>query len=125
MPVVVTAAETRLGRVVVARLKAEGAEVRAVVDKPASDLGVPTSRADWGDAERLGAVIEGAHTVIHLAGRKRVADLLAAAEDTGLVRIVSTVPMEAPYEVVVVEVPRFRRDLRAIADALVEADRRR
>ncbi len=125
MPVVVTAAETRLGRLVVERLKAERAEVRAVVDKPADDLGAPTARADWGDAERLGAVLEGAHTVIHLAGRKRVADLLAAAEDSGVVRIVSTVPVEAPYEVVVVEVPRFRADLPAIAEALVAADRRR
>ncbi|HWL35905.1 MAG TPA: hypothetical protein VNQ77_06905 [Frankiaceae bacterium] len=124
MPVVVTAAETPLGRLVVARLRAEGAEVRAVVDKPAGDLGVPTALADWGDAERLGAVLEEAHTVIHLAGRKRVADLLAAAEDSGLVRIVSTVPLEAPYEVIVVPVPRFKRDLAAIADALVEADRR-
>lgn len=124
MPVVVTGAESRLGRLVVARLKAERAEVRAVVDKPVADLGVPTAVAAWADAERLGAVIEGAHTVIHLAGRKRVADLLAAAEDTGLVRIVSTVPLTAPYEVMVVPVPRWRRDLAAIADALVEADRR-
>jgi nucleoside-diphosphate-sugar epimerase len=124
VPVVVTAAESRLGRLVVERLRSEHAEVRAVVDRDPGDLGVPTSRADWGDAERLGAVIEGAHTVIHLAGAKRVADLLAAAEDSGLVRIVSTVPLDAPYEVVVIEVPRLRRDLHAIADALVEADRR-
>jgi uncharacterized protein YbjT (DUF2867 family) len=124
LPVVVTAAETRLGRLVVARLLAERAEVRAVVDKPVTDLGVPTAKADWGDAERLGAVIEGAHTVIHLAGRKRVADLLAAAEESGLVRIVSTVPVDAPYEVVVVPLPRWRPDLAAIAEALVEADRR-
>jgi nucleoside-diphosphate-sugar epimerase len=120
----VTAAESPLGRLVVARLRADGVEVRAVVDRPAPDLGVPTSKADWGDAERLGAVIEGAHTVIHLAGARRVRELLAATEDSGLVRIVSTVPVEAPYEVVVVPVPRFRRDLRAIADALVAADRR-
>ena len=124
MPVVVTAAETPLGRLVVARLKAEGAEVRAVVDKPADGLGVPTAKADWDDAERLGAVLEGAHTVIHLAGRRRVAALLEAAEDSGIVRIVATTPVEAPYEVVVVPVPRFRRNLRAIADALIEADRR-
>lgn len=124
MPVVVTAAETRLGRLVVARLRAEHAEVRAVVDKPVDDLGVPTALADWGDAERLGAVLEGAHTVIHLAGRKRVADLLAAAEDSGIVRIVSTVPVEAPYEVIVVPVPRFRVPVETVADALVEADRR-
>lgn len=124
MPVVVTAAETRLGRRVVARLLAEHAEVRAVVDKPA-DLGVPTALRPWRDAERLGAVLEGAHTVIHLAGRRRVRDLLDAAEDSGIVRIVSTVPLEAPYEVVVVPLPRFRADLDAVADALVEADHRR
>ena len=124
VPVVVTAAHTSLGRLVVERLKAEGAEVRAVVDKPAGGLGVPTALADWDDAERLGAVLEDAHTVIHLAGRKRVAALLAAAEDSGIVRIVSTVGIEAPYEVIVVPVPRLKRDLHAIADALVEADRR-
>ena len=42
----------------------------------------------------------------------------------GIVRIVSTVPVDAPYEVVVVKVPRFRPDLRAVTDAIVEADRR-
>jgi uncharacterized protein YbjT (DUF2867 family) len=128
VPVVVTAAETRLGRLVVARLKAEGAEVRAVVDKRADDLGVPTSKADWGDAERLGAVMEGAHTVIHLAGRKRVPALLEAVEDTSVFRIVSTVPVDWPLrgsgEFVLVEVPRWRPDLEAVADTLVEADRR-
>jgi uncharacterized protein YbjT (DUF2867 family) len=126
VPVVVTAADTPLGRLVVARLRADSAEVRAVVERPATDLGVPTALADWGDAERLGAVVEGAHTVIHLAGRRHVTDLLAAAEDSGLRRIVSTVPLPdgAPYEVVVVPVPRFRRDLRSIAEALVAADRR-
>jgi uncharacterized protein YbjT (DUF2867 family) len=124
VPVVVTAAETPLGRRVVARLLAEGAEVRALVDRAASDLGVPTSLADWAELERLGAVLEGAHTVIHLAGAKRVRDLLAAAEDSGVVRIVSTVPVDAPYEVVVVPVPRWRADLDAVAAALVEADRR-
>jgi nucleoside-diphosphate-sugar epimerase len=124
VPVVVTAAQTPLGRLVVARLRDDGAEVRAVVDGDVPDLGVPTSRADWSDAERLGAVLEGAHTVVHLAGAKRVADLLAAAEDTGIVRIVSTVPVEAPYEVVVVKLPRFRPDLRAVADAIVAADAR-
>lgn len=128
MPVVVTAAETPLGRLVVARLRADGAEVRAVVDKPASDLGVPTALAAWSDAERLGAVLEGAHTVIHLAGRKRIADLLAAAEESGVVRIVSTshdaALDAAPYETVVVPKPRFARDLAPVVDALVEADRR-
>jgi len=99
--------------------------VRAVVGKPAEDLNVPTSRASWDDAERLGAVMEDAHTVIHLAGRKRVGALLDAAEGTSVVRIVTTVPFEAPYEVVVVPVPRWRPDLDALAEALVAADRRR
>lgn len=129
MPVVVTAAETPLGRLVVRRLVEEGAEVRAVVDKPAGELGVPTSRADWDDAERLGAVMEGAHTIIHLAGRKRVRALLEAVDGTSVVRIVSTVQVEWPVrgsgEFVWVEVPRWRPDLDAVADALVEADRRR
>lgn len=128
MPVVVTAADSRLGRLVVARLVADGAEVRAVVEKPARDLGVPTAVADWSDAERLGAVLEGAHTVVHLAGRRRVADLLAAAEDSGVVRIVTTAADAAldaaPYEVVVVPRPRFARDLAPVVEALVEADRR-
>jgi nucleoside-diphosphate-sugar epimerase len=131
VPVVVTAAETSLGRRVVARLRAEGAEVRAVVGKAVSDLGVPTSKADWDDAERLGAVMEDAHTVIHLAGAKRVRALLEAMEGTSVVRIVSTVPVEwraAPadgaHEVVVIPLPRWRPDLDAVADAIVEADRR-
>jgi uncharacterized protein YbjT (DUF2867 family) len=128
VPVVVTAAETPLGRRVVERLKADGAEVRAVVDTMVTDLGVPTALATWDDAERLGAVIEGAHTVIHLAGAKRLSDLLDAAEDSGLVRIVSTAASPlldgVPYEVVVVPVRRFRPDLAAVTDALVEADRR-
>ncbi|HEU0133123.1 MAG TPA: hypothetical protein VFQ85_19260 [Mycobacteriales bacterium] len=128
MPVVVTAAETPLGRVVVERLRREGAEVRAVVGKPVTDLGVPTSLADWGDAERLGAVLEGAHTVIHLAGRRRVPDLLAAAEGSGVVRIITTAPhaalADAPYEVFVTVVRRWRPDLAEVAEILVAADRR-
>jgi hypothetical protein len=139
VPVVVTAAETPLGRLVVERLRADGAEVRAVVESPADDLGVPTSLTDWRDAERLGAVIEGAHTVIHLAGVRRFAHLLAAAQDSGLRRIVvvmrpgdSLGTVGLPYEVVALPAPRpgrWRRPdpaaLAAVADALVEADRRR
>lgn len=135
MPVVVTAAETPLGRLLVGRLRAEGAEVRAVVDRFVDDLGVPTALAAWDDAERLGAVLEGAHTVIHLAGERRVPDLLAAAEDSGVVRVVTVAKggsaLEGtPYDVVVVPEarPRFGRARRevldALADRLVEADRR-
>ena len=132
MPVVVTAAETPLGRLVVRRLVADGAEVRAVVEKPADDLGVPTALASWDDAERLGAVLEGAHTVVHLASPKRVPDLLAAAEDSGVRRLVllGSGPSDVPYEVVVLPDTRRRfrtppEVLESLADALVEADRRR
>ena len=144
MPVVVTAAETPLGRLVVERLRADGAEVRAVVERPAGGLGVPTSLTDWRDAERLGAVLEGAHTVIHLAGARRVPDLLAAAQDSGLRRIVLVLrpgdgvgTVGLPYEVVALPGPRLGRRwwrlwrradpaaLAVLADALVEADRRR
>ena len=132
MPVVVTAAETPLGRLVVRRLLADGAEVRAVVEKATSDLGVPTALATWDDAERLGAVLEGAHTVVHLASAKRVPDLLAAAEDSGVRRLVllGSGPRDVPYEVVVLPDPRrrFRTPpdvLDALAEAVVAADRRR
>lgn len=133
MPVVVTAAETPLGRLVVRRLLDDGAEVRAVVEKPASDLGVPTALATWDDAERLGAVLEGAHTVVHLASPKRIGDLLAAAEDSGVRRLVvigEWTRGEVPYEVIAL--PDTRRRFRtpevvlaALAEAVVEADRRR
>jgi nucleoside-diphosphate-sugar epimerase len=132
VPVVVTAAESPLGRLVVARLVADGAEVRAVVERETADLGVPTALTAWDDAERLGAVLEGAHTVIHLAASKRLPDLLAAAEGSGVRRVVVVgAPVTAPgYEVVAV--PDTRRRFRtspdvlaALADVLVEADRRR
>lgn len=132
MPVVVTAAETPLGRLVVRRLVEDGAEVRAVVGEPTGDLGVPTAIATWDDPERLGAVLEGAHTVVHLAPRKRLDAVVEAAEDTSVVRLVVLGSPESrpPYEVVAV--PDTRRRFRtppavldALADALVEADRRR
>lgn len=132
MPVVVTAAETPLGRLVVRRLVADGAEVRAVVEKPAEDLGVPTALATWNDPERLGAVLEGAHTVVHLAAASRFGDLLDAAEDSGVRRLVvlGRPPRAEGYEVIAVPDTRRRfrtppETLDALADALVEADRRR
>ena len=136
MPVVVTAAETPLGRLLVERLRAEGAEVRAIVDRRTDDLGVPTALADWEDAERLGAVLEEAHTVVHLAGERRIGGLLAAAEDSGVRRIVVVSRGEVaalggvPYDVVVVPEtrprlgPARRAVLEALADAVLEADRR-
>ncbi|HEV2891013.1 MAG TPA: NAD(P)H-binding protein [Frankiaceae bacterium] len=132
MPVVVTAAESPLGRLVVRRLVADGAEVRAVVERETTDLGVPTALATWNDAERLGAVLEGAHTVVHLASAKRIGDLLAAAEDSGVRRLVllGSGPDDVPYEVVVLPDTRRRwrtppEVLEALAEAVVEADRRR
>ena len=135
MPVVVTAAETPLGQLVVRRLLADGAEVRAVADK-AVDLGVPTAFGAWHDGERLGAVLEGAHTVVHLAAASRLPDVLDAAEGSGVRRIVvlgkAAKDLRGAEGYEVVAVPDTRRRFRtppavleALAEALVEADRRR
>lgn len=130
MPVVVTGAELPLGRAVVLALLASGApDVRAVVrDRSAAGVlraaGARVAVGDLSDPLRLGAVLEGAHTVVHLdtgaTGTGTPADtwqwLAEAAEDTGVRRVVTVLPPgasppapegEAPaWEVVVV--PRER-----------------
>ena len=81
-------------------------------------------------------MLEGAHTAVHLAAERRVPDLLHAAVDSGLRRIVVVTRAAiaaldgVPYEVVVVPDTRrrFRQRpgaLEALADAVVAADRRR
>jgi nucleoside-diphosphate-sugar epimerase len=110
MPVVVTAAGTPLGRAVVSALRADGVEVRATVrhrdDVPAGGFGVPTAVTDFSDGRAAGAVLEGAHTVVHLDAQVPWDWLLDAAEDTGVRRIVlvqrSGAPAAEGYEVVVV-----------------------
>jgi len=137
VPVVVTAADRLLGRAVVEALLAEGSvEVRATVrDRAAAPdliaLGVRTAVSDLVDPRRFGAVLEGAHTVVHLDDPPATWELLLeAATDTGLRRIVTVldpadeVPPAAPYELVVIRTgdPSPRPDLVA---ALLDADRRR
>jgi nucleoside-diphosphate-sugar epimerase len=73
LPVVVTGADTPLGRLVVGRLAGQGLDLRATVDsrdavRPLVDAGVKTAVSDLVDTERFGGVVEGAHTVIHLRG---------------------------------------------------------
>jgi hypothetical protein len=98
---------------------------------------------DLSDPLRLGAVLEGAHTVLHLDrgpdGRGSPADtwewLLEAAQDTGLRRIVTVLPQPSSrsvvqgYELIVCRFPAAALDRPDYADRdlvreLIEADRR-
>jgi uncharacterized protein YbjT (DUF2867 family) len=72
VPVVVTAASGGIGRVLVPELAARG-EVRAVVRRPdAADslraAGAKVAVCDLADTAALASVMDGAHTVVHLAG---------------------------------------------------------
>lgn len=100
MPVVVTGADTRIGALVVRRLSGQGLDLRATVDsreavRPLVEAGVKTAVSDLVDTERLGGVVEGAHTVIHLRGRDArailagIPDVLAALPDSGVERVVT------------------------------------
>lgn len=100
MPVVVTGADTPLGAMVVDRLTGRGLDLRATVEtrsrvQPLVDRGVKTAVSDLVDTERFGAVLENAHTVIHLrggdagAGLAGLPDVLAALPDSGVQRIVT------------------------------------
>lgn len=122
MPVVVTGAHLPLGRALVLVLAERGVpDLRAVAaDRvgaaPLRAAGVRVAVGDLSDPLRLGAVLEGAHTVVHLDGGPEGggspldtwAWLLEAAEGTGLRRIVTVLPPgvepphEAVYDVVVV-----------------------
>lgn len=137
MPVVVTGADGVLGRALVDALLGSGpVEVRATVRTPSAareliELGVKTAVSDLLDPERLGAVLEGAHTVVHLHGAEPLDTLellLDAAEDTGLRRIITVTsghlppPGPTPEGVEIVVLPAGSPTL--VAD-LVAADRRR
>lgn len=100
MPVVVTGADSPIGELVLDALVGSGLDLRATVEhrRSVADLvarGVKTAVSDLVDTERFGAVLEGAHTVIHLRGAEvddlldGVADILAAAPDSGVRRIVT------------------------------------
>ena len=138
MPVVVTGADGPLGAAVVAAFLACGEEIelRATVrDRaavaPLVAAGVRTAVSDLVDPLRLGAVLEGAHTVVHLddpAGTWEL--LLDAAEDTGVRRLVTVLPPGAaapdagPYELVVLRDAPDAPDAALVA-AVLAADRRR
>ncbi|MET7298724.1 NAD(P)H-binding protein [Embleya sp. NPDC005575] len=152
MPVVVTGADQPLGRAVALELAASGGEVRATVrDRGAVGAlraaGIRVAVSDLCDPARLGAVLEGAHTVVHL---DRGADgdgspgdtwgwLLEAAEGTDLQRIVTVLPQpptrpraregEWGYELIIRQLPAGGADRPgypdpALVHELVEADRR-
>jgi len=100
MPVVVTGADTPIGALVIDALCGQGLDLRATVDDRSlvADLvarGVKTAVSDLIDTERFGAVLEDAHTVIHLRGSGAtevldgIDDVLAAAPDSGVERIVT------------------------------------
>ncbi|HVF20002.1 MAG TPA: NAD(P)H-binding protein [Mycobacteriales bacterium] len=106
MPVVVTGADTALGELVIDALCGQGLDLRATVEDRTlvADLvarGVKTAVSDLVDAERFGAVLEDAHTVIHLRGSDGgpgavldgIDDVLAAAPDSGVARIVTIAPL--------------------------------
>jgi uncharacterized protein YbjT (DUF2867 family) len=72
VPVVVTGASGGIGRVVVPMLAARG-EVRAVVRRNTGSevlrsTGAKVARSDLADTATLATVLDGAHTVVHLAG---------------------------------------------------------
>jgi hypothetical protein len=136
VPVVVTAADSPLGRAVVNALLAERAgEVRATVrDRAAAaeliGLGVRTAVSDLVDPRRFGAVLEGAHTVVHLDRPSETWPLLVeAASDTGLRRVVTVLdlgedlPPAVGYELVVIRTADRSARPELVA-ALLDADRR-
>jgi uncharacterized protein YbjT (DUF2867 family) len=100
VPVVVTGADTPIGRLVVRRLSGHGLDLRATVDSrddvaPLVAAGVKTAVSDLVDTERFGGVVEGAHTVIHLRGGNAfvmpqgIPDVLAALPNSGVERVVT------------------------------------
>jgi NADH dehydrogenase len=79
VPVVVTGASGAVGRTLLPLLIGRGSEVRAVIRAPAAaeelrGMGAKVAVIRFGDADTLEAVMEGAHTVVHLAGGLAVPD---------------------------------------------------
>ncbi len=119
MPVVITGADSPLGELVVDALvgtalvgtafDGSGLDLRATVDQrgAVAELvarGVKTAVSDLVDTERFGAVLEDAHTVIHLrgAGTEQLLDglddVLAAAPDSGVRRIVTLAGLAGAHD---------------------------
>jgi len=99
MPVVLTGAGTTLGRAVLSALRAAGVpEIRATVPDAAAaavsrSAGVPTAVSDLSDPLTTGAVLEGAHTIVHLHEPELTYGWLRdAAEGTSVRRVVMVLP---------------------------------
>ena len=110
VPVVVTGADTPLGALVIAALSGQGIDLRATVDDRGAvpglvASGVKTAVSDLVDTERFGAVVEGAHTVIHLRGEGAgavldgIVDVLAALPDSGVERVVTLAGVAGPASI--------------------------
>jgi hypothetical protein len=153
VPVVVTGADEPVGALVLDRLVGQGLDLRATVTArgavaPLVARGVKTAVSDLVDTERFGAVIEDAHTVIHVRGLlsavETLPDVVAALPDSGVARVVTLAPTgrdhpalgllrSAGVDVVLLRVSglaggrpvsgAIRSD--DLADALVAADRLR
>ena len=139
MPVVLTGAHTALGRAVLGALRAAGVpEIRATVPDPAAAaairaLGVPTAVSDLSDPLTTGAVLEGAHTVVHLDNPAQTFGWLRdAAEGTSVRRVVTVVREGAeppvgtgsdPWELLVLTGDVRRADPALVA-AILAADQR-
>jgi hypothetical protein len=102
VPVVVTGADEVVGALVIDRLAGQGLDLRATVSTrdavgPLVARGVKTAVSDLRDTERFGAILEGAHTVIHvrelLAAVETLPDVVAALPDSGVSRVVTVAPL--------------------------------
>ncbi len=131
MPVVVTGGDHVLARRVVAALLARDArhEVRVTVrERPHrewyADSGVPVAVSDLSDPLTTGAILEGAHTVVHLERPRETWQwLLEAAEGTSVRRIVvvDRDPATFPTAAYGLEVVALAGDPAAPDDDVVEA----
>jgi len=141
MPVVVTGADSPLGAAVVAALCSDPlVEVRATVRRreavrALAAQGAVVAVSDLADPRRAGAVLEGAHTVVHLDPAP-LDHVLEAADGTSVRRLVLVLPAattEASVSAAAAEIgieAEFVTGSAAVADAgvvaaVLEADRRR
>ena len=102
MPVVLTGANTALGQAVLIALREAGVpDIRATVPEAAAaagprSAGVPTAVSDLSDPLTTGAVLEGAHTIVHLYRPAQTYGWLReAAEGTSVRRVVIVLPLDA------------------------------